>query len=44
MSQRIATEAEERAIDEAKAILLNVNLSMTGLKDGNGAVVPSKGF
>lgn len=41
---RFATEEEERAIDTAKAILAEVSLNITGLKDGNGAVVPSKGF
>lgn len=42
--ERIATEEEERAIETARSILAEVSLNITGLKDGNGAVVPSKGF
>ncbi len=41
---RIATQEEERKIEEASTILLTAGLYITGLKDGNGAVVPSKGF
>jgi len=41
---RQATQAEQIKIDQAISILATVNLHMTGLTDGRGAVIPSKGF
>lgn len=40
MEPRKATEEEQLKIDEASRILFDVGLSITELKDGNGAVTP----